>query len=58
MKLLLQSSARKDGDDKVGIRVTINNTTKLPVYVKVTGDDATSARVEIASKTGSVKVYK
>lgn len=43
---------------KVGIRVTINNTTKLPVYVKVTGDDATSARVEIASKTGSVKVYK
>lgn len=58
IKLLLQSSARKDDNDKVGIRVTINNTTKLPVYVKVTGDDATSARVEIASKTGSVKVYK
>jgi hypothetical protein len=58
VKLLLQSSARKDDSDKVGIRVTISNTTSLPVYVKVSGDDATSPRVTVASKTGSVKVYK
>lgn len=58
IKLLLQSSARKDENDKVGIRVTINNTSSLPVYVKVDGDDVESARVTIASKTGSVKVYK
>lgn len=58
VKLLLQSSARKDDDDKAGIRVTINNTSSLPVYVKVSGDDASSARVTVASKTGAVKVYK
>jgi hypothetical protein len=58
IKLLLQSSSRKDDNDNVGIRVTINNTTSLPVYVKVSGDDATSPRVTVASKTGSVKVYK
>lgn len=58
IKLLLQSSARKDENDKVGIRVTINNTSSLPVYVKVSGDDVESARVTVASKTGSVKVYK
>lgn len=58
VKILLQSSARKGDDDKVGIRVTIRNTTSLPVYVKVSGDDSVSARVDVASKTGSVKVYK
>lgn len=58
VKLLIKSSARKDGDDKVGVRVTINNTSSLPVYVKVSGDDSVSPRVTIAGKSGSVKVYK
>ena len=58
VKILLQSSAKKDDDDKVGIRVTINNTSKLPVYVKVADDDASSGRVNVASRSGSVKVYK
>ncbi len=58
IKLLLQSSARKNDDDKVGIKVTIRNTTSLPVYVKVAGEDSVSPRVNIASKSGSVKVYK
>ncbi|MCM1179075.1 MAG: hypothetical protein NC347_02370 [Clostridium sp.] len=58
VKILLQSSARKGDDDKVGIRVTVRNTTSLPVYVKVSGDDSVSARVDVTSKTGSVKVYK
>lgn len=57
IKLLLQSSARKNDDDKVGLKVTIRNTTSLPVYVKVSGDDSVSPRVNIASKSGSVKVY-
>ena len=57
IKVLLQSSARKGDDDKVGIKVTIRNTTSLPVYVKVAGDDSTSPRVKIASKSGAVKVY-
>ena len=58
IKLLLQSSARKNNDDLVGVRVTIRNTTSIPVYVKVSGEDATSPRVAIAGTTGSVKVYK
>lgn len=57
IKLLLQSSARKNDDDKVGLKVTIRNTTKLPVYVKVAGDDSVSPRVNVASKSGAVKVY-
>lgn len=58
VKILLQSSTRKNDDDKAGIRVTIQNSTNLPVYVKVTGDDGVSPRVNIAGQTGSVKVYK
>ncbi len=58
IKLLLQSSAKKNEDDKSGVRVTINNTSSLPVYVKIADDDAASGRVNIASKSGSVKVYK
>lgn len=57
IKLLIQSSARKDDDDDVGLRVTIKNTTSLPVYVKVSGDDSVSPRVNIVSKSGAVKVY-
>ncbi|MDO5156094.1 MAG: hypothetical protein Q4D51_09010 [Eubacteriales bacterium] len=57
IKLLIQSSARKDDNDKVSARITIRNTTTLPVYVKVNGDDAVSPRVNIISKTGAVKVY-
>lgn len=57
IKLLLQSSARKNDDDKVGLKVTIRNTTKLPVYVKVAGDDSVSPRVDVVSKSGAVKVY-
>jgi hypothetical protein len=58
IKVLIQSSAKKSSDDNAGVRVTIRNTTSLPVYVKVSGDDSTSPRVDIASKSGTVKVYK
>lgn len=57
IKLLIQSSARKDSDDDVSIRLTIKNSSSLPVYVKISNDDATSPRVKITSKTGAVKVY-
>ena len=58
VKLLIQSSARKNDDDSAGVRVTIRNTSSIPVYVKVSGDDAVSPRVTIASTTGAIKVYK
>ena len=57
VKLLIQSSSRKNDDDKVGVKVTIKNSTSLPVYVKVSGDDSVSPRVDITSKSGAVKVY-
>jgi hypothetical protein len=58
IKVLIQSSSRKNSDDNAGVRVTIRNTTSLPVYVKVSGDDSVSPRVDIATKSGTVKVYK
>lgn len=57
IKILIQSSARKSDDDKVGVKITIRNTTSMPVYVKVSEDDTVSPRVTV-SKSGSVKVYQ
>ena len=57
VKILIQSSARKNDDDKVGVKITIRNTSSLPVYVKVSDDDAVSPRVTF-TKSGLVKVYQ
>ena len=57
VKILIQSSERKDDDDQVKVKVTVDNQTALPVYIKVSGDDAVSPRVSVA-KTGLVKVYQ
>ena len=57
VKLLISSSARKDDEDQVKAKITISNSTSMPVYVKVSGDDTVSPRVSI-SKTGLVKVYQ
>ena len=57
VKVLIQSSARKNDDDKVGLKITVRNSTSLPVYVKVSEDDAVSPRVSI-TKSGLVKVYQ
>lgn len=57
IKILIQSSVKKNDDDKAGVKITINNSTSMPVYVKVSGDDSVSPRVTV-TKTGSVKVYQ
>ena len=57
VKVLIQSSARKNDEDKVGLKITVRNSTSLPVYVKVSEDDAVSPRVSI-TKSGLVKVYQ
>lgn len=57
IKILVQSSERKNEDDQVKVKMTINNQSTMPVYVKVSGDDAVSPRINI-SKTGLVKVYQ
>ena len=55
--IYVNSSERVDSDDKNGVKVSIDNSTDLSVYVKVDGDDTTSPRFNISSKTGTVKVY-
>ncbi len=57
VKVLIQSSERKNEEDKVAVKISINNKASIPVYVKVSGDDTVSPRVTI-TKTGSVKVYQ
>lgn len=52
------SSARKGDDDKSAVKVAISNTMSIPVYIKVSGDDATAPRFNVTSKSGQVKVYK
>ena len=55
--IFVKSSARVDSNDTNGVNVSINNSTDLSVFVKVSDDDATSPRFKIGSKTGVVKLY-
>lgn len=57
VKILIQSSEKKNDEDQVKVKLTIDNKTALPVYVKVSGDDAVSPRVSV-TKNGLVKVYQ
>ncbi len=55
--IFVNSTDRVDGDDKAAVKVVISNSMGIPVYVKVDGDDATSPRFSVTSKTGQVKIY-
>lgn len=55
--IFVKSSERVGSDDTNGVNVSINNSTDLAVYIKVNGDDSSSPRFKIGSKTGSVKVF-
>lgn len=57
LTVYVESSERVDSDDSNGVKVSVENSTDLPVYVKVSGDDTTSPRFVMGSKTGVVKVY-
>lgn len=57
LTVYVESSDRVDSNDTNGVKVKVENSTDLPVYVKVSGDDTTSPRFELGSKTGVVKVY-
>ncbi|MCR5148798.1 MAG: hypothetical protein K6C35_07505 [Eubacterium sp.] len=56
-KIFVASTARVDANDLSGVTVNITNSTSIPVYIKVKGDDTTSPRFVIGQKTGSVTVY-
>lgn len=57
LTVYVESNDRVDSNDTNGVKVNVENSTDVPVYVKVSGDDTTSPRFEIGSKTGVVKVY-
>ena len=57
LKVYVKSSARVDASDVNGVDVTVKNTTTLPVYFKVTDDDATAPRFKLVGRSGVVKVY-
>lgn len=57
LTIYVESSDRVDSDDKNGVKLNVTNGTKVPVYVKVAGDDASAPRFALGSKTGTVKVY-
>jgi Tfp pilus assembly protein PilO len=56
VKIYVSSSDRVDTDDKNGVKLTVDNKTSLPVFVKVDGDDD-AGRFTLGSKSGTVKVY-
>lgn len=57
LAIYVESSDRVDSDDKNGVKLNVTNSTDVPVYVKVAGDDSDSPRFALGSKTGTVKVY-
>ncbi|MBQ9935008.1 MAG: hypothetical protein IJO70_04085 [Lachnospiraceae bacterium] len=57
LTIYVESSDRVDADDANGVNVKVENSTDVSVYVKVEGDDTTSPRFVVGSKTGVVKVY-
>ena len=57
LTIYVESSDRVDSDDKNGVKLNVTNGTAVPVYVKVVGDDTSSPRFALGSKTGTVKVY-
>ncbi len=57
LTVYVESSDRVDSADTNGVKVKVANSTDVPVFIKVEGDDTTSPRFELGSKTGVVKVY-
>lgn len=57
LAIYVQSNGRVDANDSNGIKLNVENSTDVPVYVKVDGDDTTSPRFDLGTKTGVVKVY-
>ena len=55
--IFVKSSERAGSDDTNGLSLNVNNSTDLAVYIKVSGDDASTPRFKVGSKTGTVKVY-
>lgn len=58
LDLLIMSSSRVSDADKSGINLTLINETDMTLNVKICNEDSDSPRLSIASRTGSVEIYK
>ena len=54
--IYVASSARVDSDDINGIKLNVTNDTNVAVEIVVNGDDSSSPRFTMGSKSGTVKV--
>ena len=55
-RIYVGSSKRVDAGDTNGIKLNVSNSTDIAVDVKVDGDDETSPRFNMGSKSGTVRV--
>lgn len=58
LELLIMSSSRVSDTDKSGINLTLINETDMKLNVKLCNEDEKNPRLSIASKTGSIEIYK
>lgn len=58
LELLVMSSARMSDADKSGVSLTLINETDMKLNVKICNEDDSNPRLSIASKTGSIEIYK
>lgn len=58
LDLLVMSSARNGKNDKVAVKANIINSSDMQLNVLVSGDDATSPRFQVVSRTGEIKIYR
>ncbi len=55
-RIYVASSKRVDADDTNGVKLNVSNSTDIAVDVKVDGDDSTSPRFTMGTKSGTVNV--
>ncbi len=54
--IYVNSSARVDSDDTNGVKLNVSNSSDVAVDIKVDGDDSSSPRFTVGSKSGTVRV--
>lgn len=55
--IYVKSSSRVDADDVNGITLNVTNNSEKRTFIKVDGDDNSSPRFKMGSRSGSIKLY-
>jgi len=56
--MLIMSSPRVDSNDTSSINLSVTNETDMPLNIKICNDDTKSTRVNVASRTGDINIYR